>query len=128
MALCVHGGDMLSKSIHGFYSFLIAAVLLFLSSCTGNGGMPLTEKTYVGVNELAITTGSLYEQPVDPNGKLLLSAWLDPDVSDNDQYVWDNFTLQSNETITEIDWFGVYDPLRFGAGGPVIDFSVSIYS
>lgn len=79
------------------------------------------------LNSQAIQTGSVYEQPIDPNGKLLLSSWLDPDGSDNDQYVWDNFTLQSNATITEIDWFGVYDPIRFGAGGPVLDFSVSIY-
>ena len=32
-------------------------------------------------------------QPVDPNGKLLLSAWLDPNGSDFDEYAWDNFTL-----------------------------------
>src|SRR6185503_528715 len=36
-------------------------------------------------------------------------------------------TLQSNETITEIDWFGGYDPLKFGAGGSVVDFTVAIY-
>jgi len=119
---------MLSKSVHGFYSFLMAAGLLSLTSCSGNtGSQVLTDKTYVGANSAAVTIGTLYEQPVDPNGKLLLSSWRDPDGSDNDQYVWDNFTIQSNETITEIDWFGVYDPLRFGAGGPVIDFSVSIY-
>jgi hypothetical protein len=52
---------------------------------------------------------------------------LDPDGSNSDQYIWDNFTLQSNETITEIDWFGVYDPLKFGAGGPVLDFRISIF-
>jgi hypothetical protein len=119
---------MLSKSIHGFYSFLAAAGLLLLSSCIAEAGSKAsTDQTVVGVNEAAVITGTLYNQPVDPNGKLLLSSWLDPDGSDNDQYIWDNFTLQSNETITEIDWFGVYDPLRFGAGGPVIDFSVSIY-
>jgi hypothetical protein len=119
---------MLSKSAHSIYSFLAAAGLLLLTSCSGNtGSQASTDTTFVGVNESAVTTGTIYNQPVDPNGKLLLSSWLDPDGSDNDQYIWDNFTLQSNETITEIDWFGVYDPLRFGAGGPVIDFSVSIY-
>jgi cell division septation protein DedD len=119
---------MLSKSIHNFYSFLVAAGLLLLTSCSGNtASQASTDQAYVGVNEAAVVTGMIYNQPVDPNGKLLLSSWLDPDGSDNDQYIWDNFTLQSNETITEIDWFGVYDPLRFGAGGPVIDFSVSIY-
>jgi hypothetical protein len=119
---------MLPKSVHSFYSFLAAAGLLLLTSCSGNtGSQASTDTTFVGVNESAVTTGTIYNQPVDPNGKLLLSSWLDPDGSDNDQYIWDNFTLQSNETITEIDWLGVYDPLRFGAGGPVIDFSVSIY-
>jgi len=58
---------------------------------------------------------------------LLLSSWLDPDGSDSDQYVWDNFTIQSNQTITEIDWFGGYDPAKFGSGGPTLDFSVSIF-
>ena len=71
--------------------------------------------------------GPIYTQPVDPSGRLFLSSWLDPDGSDFDQYVWDNFTLQSNETITEIDWFGAYDPMRAGLGGPVLDFTVAIY-
>lgn len=91
--------------------------LLLLSSCSTN----------TRVNDQGILISTIYNQPVDPNGKLLLSSWLDPDGSDYDQFVWDNFTLQSNETITEINWFGVYDPLKFGAGGPVIDFMVSIY-
>lgn len=86
------------------------------------------DKTNVWVNAPAVQTGPLYTQPVDPNGKILLSSWRDPDGSDNDQYVWDEFTLQSDVTITEINWFGVYDPSRFGAGGPVIDFSFSIHS
>jgi len=107
---------------------LVAIVLLLLSSCSADAGMQsFTDKTNVDFNNQAVVTGVIYDQPVDANGKLLLSSWLDPDGSDNDQYIWDNFTLQSNETITEIDWFGVYDPLRFGAGGPVVDFRVSIF-
>ncbi len=35
--------------------------------------------------------------------------------------------LQSDQKITDIKWFGVYDPLKSGAGGPVLDFSLSIY-
>lgn len=119
---------MLSKSVQGFYCFLIIAGLLFLSSCTAAADSQApNDKTMVGVNEAVVTTSAIYDQPVNPNGKLLLSSWRDPDGSDSDQYIWDSFTLQSNETITEIDWFGVYDPLRFGAGGPVVDFGLSVY-
>jgi hypothetical protein len=119
---------MSSQSIHRILFFWVVIVLLFLSSCTADAGSQAsTDKTYVGVNELAVVTGTIYSQPVDPSGRLLLSSWRDPDGSDNDQYIWDSFTIQSNETITEIDWFGVYDPLRFGAGGPVVDFNVSIF-
>jgi hypothetical protein len=73
------------------------------------------------------STGALYEQPADPNGKLLLSAWRDPDGSDYDEYVWDDFTLSADGTISEISWYGVYDPIKFGKGGTVLDFRVSIY-
>jgi hypothetical protein len=119
---------MTSHSLRGILFFGVAIVLLFSSSCTANAGtQELTNQTYVEVNNQAAVTGTIYSQPVDPNGRLLLSSWLDPDGSDSDQYIWDSFTLQSNETITEIDWFGVYDPLKFGAGGPVLDFRISVF-
>lgn len=119
---------MLFKYLRNILIFLLVLDLLFLSSCGANRLTPgLTDQTNLAVDAAAVQTGTLYEQPVNPNGKLLLSSWLDPDGSNNDQYIWDNFTLQSNETITEIRWFGVYDPLRFGAGGPVLDFSLSIF-
>jgi hypothetical protein len=121
---------MLSNSLRGDLLFGVVIVLLFSSSCSPKAGVPqLTNQTYLGANDAAAltVTGVIYEQPVDPNGKLLLSSWRDPDGSNNDQYIWDDFTLQSNETITEINWFGVYDPLKFGRGGPVLDFSVSIF-
>jgi hypothetical protein len=63
------------------------------------------------------TTDVLYEQPLDLHGKLLLSAWRDPDGSDYDEYVWDDFTLSADGTISEISWYGVYDPMIFGKGG-----------
>jgi hypothetical protein len=49
--------------------------------------------------------------------------------TDYDQYVWDNFTIQSSQaiTITDIQWRGGYDPAKFGSGGPVTDFAVAIY-
>jgi hypothetical protein len=83
--------------------------------------------SHLGIITPAVVIGPIFTQPVDPSGKLLLSSWLDPDGSDNDRYVWDNFTLPTTETITEIDWFGGYDPTKLGAGGPVLDFRVDIY-
>ena len=68
----------------------------------------------------------VYTQPLA--GGLLQSSWLDPDGSNFDQYVWDNFTLNSNQTIARIRWSGGYDPLKFGSGGPILDFSVAIYA
>jgi hypothetical protein len=119
---------MFSKLFRGVLFFAVAVTLLNLSSFRINAqAQTSTNKTSQGVNAPAVQTGTIYSQPVDPNGKLLLSSWLTPDGSDNDQYVWDNFTLQSNGTITEIDWFGVYDSARSGAGGPVLDFNVSIF-
>lgn len=117
---------MFFKSLRSVSFFVVAIMLLSISSFHTKA-QALTNKINPVVNVPAVQTGSLYTQPVDPNSKLLLSSWLDPDGSDNDQYVWDNFTLQSTATITKIKWFGVYDPIRFGAGGPVLDFSVSIY-
>ncbi len=119
---------MWSKLLRGALSLLVAVGLLPFGYLRAHAWTNVnTDKTYVGVNNPALTTGILYDQPVDPNGKLLLSAWLDPNGSDFDEYVWDNFTLPSGGTITEIDWHGVYDPLKFGKGGPVLDFTVSIY-
>lgn len=117
---------MFFRSIR-IFSIFISVSLVLMSACSAAGTQHTTDKTSAGVGDVTTITGTLFDQPLDPNGKLLLSAWLDPDGSDADQYIWENFTLQSNETITDINWFGVYDPLRFGAGGPVIDFSVSIY-
>jgi hypothetical protein len=120
---------MLSKSLRFVLSCGVVIGILLSGACTPNS--PLSTSVD-GTSSLlgapaALTTGILYEQPVDPNGKILLSAWLDPDGSDFDEYIWDSFILPSGGTITEIDWYGLYDPLKFGNGGPVLDFQVSIY-
>jgi hypothetical protein len=73
-------------------------------------------------------TTTLYSQPPSPSGGLLQSSWLTPDGSDYDQYVWDGFTLPSNQAINKIQWRGGYDPGKFGSGGLVIDFTVAIYA
>ena len=119
---------MMARSLQNLLSLLLAASLLSLGYLSADaktqGASQIVDP---GGAPLAFTIGPIYTQDVDPNGKLLLSAWLDPDGSDFDQYIWDDFTLQTNETITEIDWFGVYDPARPN-GGLAPDFSVSIYA
>ncbi len=85
----------------------------------------------MGLVLLAINTCSeavtAYNQPVNPNGGLYQSSRWDPDGSDYDQYVWDDFTFQSTTSISEIGWVGAYDPAKFGSGGKVLDFTVAIY-
>jgi len=72
-------------------------------------------------------TGVVYSQPPSPGGGLIPSSWWDPDGSASDRYVWDDFTFQASQDITEISWVGGYDPTFFGSGGPVLDFTVAIY-
>ena len=45
-----------------------------------------------------------YQQAPDPAGNQYKSAWLAPDGFDDDEYVWDNFTLAANTGITEVRW------------------------
>jgi hypothetical protein len=97
--------------------------MIFLSSVRASAQPQEMEQNLKRVFQ----TGSLYEQPIDPNGKLLLSSRLDPDGSDYDEFIWDDFLLPAGGTITAIDWYGGYDPLKFGKGGPVMDFTVRIY-
>ena len=87
---------MWSKLLRSALSLLVAVGLLPFGYLRAHAWTNVnTDKTNGGVNNPALTTGILYEQPVDPNGKLLLSAWLDPNGSDFDEYAWDNFTLPS---------------------------------
>ncbi len=77
-------------------------------------------------NDITSATAIVYGQPPSPSGGLYQSS---RNGTDYDQYVWDNFTIQSSQaiTITEIQWRGGYDPARFGSGGRVTDFIVAIY-
>jgi PKD repeat protein len=103
---------MLSKSIGAALFFLVATFIAFDYSTT-NAQAP---------------AAIIYSQPPSSSGGLLQSSWWAPDESNYDRYVWDNFTLQSTQAITETQWRGGYDPARFGSGGPVIDFTVAIYA
>ena len=115
---------MASKTVRGALVLLIAFGLLSLEYIRVSA---LPQTLDLDRDHPASQTGSLYEQPIDPNGKLFLSSRRDPDGSDYDQYVWDDFILPSAGTINEIDWYGGYDPLQSGRGGPVVDFTISIY-
>lgn len=70
----------------------------------------------------------LYNQPSIAAGGLFFSSLRDPNGSDNDQWVWDAFTLSATADITEVRWRGGYDPARFGLGGAVNNFTVSIFA
>jgi hypothetical protein len=117
-----------------FKSLLGSLFVVTATSLVSYGYFPVNtptqtnaDKVILQVNAPAVVTGTVFSQPIDPNGKYYLSSALEPDGSDFDQYVWDNFTLQSDQVVTDINWFGLYDPLKFHAGGAAIDFRVSIY-
>ena len=108
---------MFFKVFRGILFLLAVASLLSCGSPPANiQTQPSTNKTELQLNAAGTITGTIYEQPVDPSGKLYLSAWIDPDGTDFDQYIWDNFTLPSDQTITDINWIGAYDPTRANLG------------
>ncbi|HNK64581.1 MAG TPA: hypothetical protein PKL78_12315 [Anaerolineales bacterium] len=105
---------MLSRS--GRYIFLFIMIVL--------GSIMAVSSN---VQAQSVQQGVVYNQPIDPAGLLVQSSWLDPDGSDFDQYIWENFTLQTDQSINTVNWYGGYDPLKFGRGGAVTDFTVAIY-
>jgi hypothetical protein len=66
----------------------------------------------------------LYSQPHDLTNTLFQSSGSGVDY---DQYAWDDFTLDTTETILEIQWRGGYDPERAMWAGKLSDFSISIW-
>lgn len=70
----------------------------------------------------------VYSQPPNPAGGLIPSSLRDPDGSATDQKAWDAFALTLTHDITEIRWSGGHDPAKSGSGGPVANFTVSIYA
>ncbi len=102
---------MRSKSI-GAAVFLIAAAVVF---CFAKPGVQAA-----GV--------VVYIQPPDSTGRLIQSSWWQPNGSDYDRYVWEDFTLPTPQAISQITWRGGYDPAKFGSGGPALSFTVAIYA
>lgn len=69
--------------------------------------------------------GEVYSKPPSATGGVNASSWVSPDGSDSDMYAWDDFTLPTTQTITEVRWRGGY---ALGAPyGRATDFRVSFF-
>jgi hypothetical protein len=76
----------------------------------------------------AVSGAVVLRQPPKSGGGIIPSAWRQPNGSASDRSVWDNFMFETPHSLTEVRWRGAYDPARQGTGGPVINFTVDIYS
>ncbi len=113
---------MFSKPIKAALILVIVAGLSLVFMATGAlAHNPTTQPP--GVAGLNATAGIVYSQPPSSDGMLFLSSQWAPNGSNSDQFVWENFTLASTQTITETDWMGGYSP----SGGSVFDFGVAFY-
>jgi hypothetical protein len=83
-----------------------------------------------GVSDAVGDSGAVvvYSQPIKSTGGLIPASWRDPDASWSDHFVWENFGFENAQTISEVRWRGGYDPELNGSGGPVVKFSVDIYT
>lgn len=82
---------------------------------------------------LASTTAHalvVFSQAPSPVGGQFQSSWWTPDGSDYDTFVWDNFSLNSNQSITQIQWQGGYNPnlTGYGAGQTPTSFTIQIWA
>jgi hypothetical protein len=113
---------MISRSYRaGMLLAVVACLSLGVATVAGAVEQPLRGDG----NAAAVATAiAIYTQPPSPAGTLYQSS---RNGSDYDRYVWDGFSLPSSQAVTEVRWRGGYDPARFGSGGPVLDFTVSIY-
>ncbi len=68
----------------------------------------------------------VFAKAPSPAGGVNASSWVPPDGSDSDMYSWDDFTLATTQTITEVRWRGGY---ALGATyGKATDFRVSFFA
>jgi hypothetical protein len=82
---------------------------------------PIATATYT------IDTGSsVFVRPADGSGTVFLSSWADPNGSDYDEYVYDDFTPSSDGIISQLLWRGAYmhDQLYTGQ---VWRFTITFY-
>jgi hypothetical protein len=72
-----------------------------------------------------LAQGSVYEQPMAPNGGITRASqlWVDPtgqNDSDNDAIAWEDFQLPTTTTVTRIRWWG--------QAAPPLGFQVSFFN
>ncbi len=76
----------------------------------------------------AVAPVIVLSQPPKSGGGLLPSSWREPDGSDTDRSLWDNFMFEHPQIITEVRWRGGYDLAKLGSGSPVRNFTLDIHS
>ncbi len=106
----------------------VASAVLWPLAAAPAAAFEATRQSPAALAFLAPAAVIVYHQPPRAAGGLLQSSLRDPDGSDTDQWVWDNFTLSSTQAISEIRWSGGHDPARLGSGGPVVNFTLAIYA
>lgn len=66
----------------------------------------------------------LYDQTVGATGGLIPSSWWTPDGYDADTYAYDNFSLKTNSSVTDVYWRGGN---IFGIPAAVQSFTIRFY-
>ncbi len=95
---------------------LVPIAAVATSAASADAGIPAT------------TAAVILSQPPKSSGALIPSSWRQPGGSDDDRSIWENFMFETDQTITELRWRGGYDPAKAGSGGPVLNFTVDVYS
>jgi PKD repeat protein len=116
---------MLSRVCRTAAILVIASLFWIFSAANVHGSHPAA----LPVEDTSALDSAdiVYSQPPNPAGGLFQSSLLEPGGSATDEWVWDDFTLGSTQTITEVQWRGAYIPAMLGSGGPVIGFTLKFY-
>ncbi len=86
---------------------------------------PLMLAALLGALCSAASAAVVFSHPFNGSGTLIPSSWVFENGSDADMYAYDDFTLGSDQAITEIRWRGGY--AYNAAYGRVFDFSITFY-
>ncbi len=73
----------------------------------------------------AVGADTVIERPPTGDGRLIASAWVDPDGSDSDIFAYDSFICPADATITEVHWRGGY--VYNAMWGRAFDFRFTFY-